>query len=151
MEYIIWRAGNLWVKERWAGSHCDTCIKSSIRCMFTKLEEKWSLLEVFREFWKITIVGPSSIEAFCSSVYSFAQRRHWRFSQCFYGISRGGHFLLYQKHCRRHREFYCCLCCWCFRRAKLWISANICVCHVRYCYLFDVVYFFSLYTQKLQN
>ncbi len=26
---------------------------------------------------------------------------------------------VYQKHCRRHREFYCCLCCWCFRRDKL--------------------------------
>ena len=47
-----------------------------------------------------------------------------------------------QKHCRRHREFYCCLCCWCFRRDTLWISANICVGHVRYCFLFNVVYFF---------
>ncbi len=34
-----------------------------------------------------------AIEAFCSTVYLFAQRRHWRFSQCFYGKSRCGHFL----------------------------------------------------------
>ena len=48
---------------------------------------------------------------------------------------------IYQKHCRRHREFYCCLCRWRFRRYTLRISANICVGHVRYCYLFNVVYF----------
>ena len=68
-------------------------------------------------------------------VYSFAQRRHWRFSQCFYGTS------CLPKHCRRHRPFYCYLCCWRFRRDTLWISANICVGQARYCYLSNVVYF----------
>ena len=41
-----------------------------------------------------------------------------------------------------NRELYCCLCCWCFRRDPLCISANICIGHVRYCFLFNVVYFF---------
>ena len=63
-------------------------------------------------------------------------------SQCFYGNLSRRRLPVYKKHCRRHREFYCCLCCWCFRRDTLWISANICVGHVRYCFLFNVVYFF---------
>ena len=58
---------------------------------------------------------------------------------------------VYQKHCRRHREFYCCLCCWRFRRYTLWISANICVGHVRYCYLFNVVYFLICTLKNCKN
>ena len=58
---------------------------------------------------------------------------------------------VYQKYCRRHREFYCCLCCLRFRRYTLWISANICVGHMRYCYLFNVVYFLICTLKNCKN
>ena len=124
-----------------------------------------NLLESIQKFYSSQFCSNASLTSFSANNGPGVNRVYWGVLLClFIRIAAPLAFFatllgnlserllpVYQKHCRLHREFYCCLCCWRFRRYTLWISANICVGHVRYCYLFNVVYFLICTLKNCKN